>query len=140
MLKYAFWEKKNGIEWENMRVVDLFRESRTFLTSLDTEICTKVCDICKHHQNTFQQIRKSVLSEQIQGITKFPALLVGIKIKYERKAFVLVLWVQSETAGQFEVSLLETEICSICKLHPDEEAAVENILQILVFGTNTMNY
>ena len=32
--------------------MDLFRDSRTFFTSLDTDICTKICDICKHHKNT----------------------------------------------------------------------------------------
>ena len=38
------------------------------------------------------------------------------------------------------VSLLVSEIRAICKLYPDDEAPVEKILWILVFGTNTMNY
>ena len=42
------------------------------------------------------------------------------------------------TSASLSDTKIGTKICSICKQHPDEDP--ENIFQIPVLGTNTMNY
>ena len=46
-------------------VVDLFWDSRTFFTSLDTDICTKICDICEHHKNTASWHKNQIWEKRV---------------------------------------------------------------------------